>query len=79
MINVKKAYGLGSSTISLVIPAELLMELNDLATRSGFTRNKLIKMAIEDLLNMEKRKEAKIDEDFVIAYNEHALNAHFDQ
>lgn len=79
MINAKKTYGLGSSTISLVIPAELLMELNDLAIRSGFTRNKLIKYAIEDLLNKEKRADAKIDEDFIVACNEHALNAHHDQ
>ena len=76
MIKTKRTYGLGSATISLVIPAELLMELNNLATRSGFSRNSLIKYAIVNLLNT-KNNEEKLNKDFVST--DQALNALPDQ
>lgn len=56
MNKTNKKYGLGSSTLSIVIPTELLLELNTLADRSSLSRNKLIKNAIEDLLNKEEEK-----------------------
>ncbi|MEN6421901.1 MAG: hypothetical protein ABFD76_08125 [Smithella sp.] len=77
MIKTKRAYGLGSSTLSIVIPTELLLELNHLAGISGTSRNKLIKNAVEDLLNRERRSKTKLDKEFII--HEQILNAHPDQ
>jgi metal-responsive CopG/Arc/MetJ family transcriptional regulator len=77
MIKTRRTYGLGSSTLSIVIPTEFLLELNNLASASGISRNKLIKYAVEDLLKKEGKKDKKTDNNFIIVNQ--ALNAHVDQ
>jgi len=78
MIETKKTYSLGSSTFSIAIPTELLLELNNLASKSGISRNRILKFAVEDLLKKERKKEQKTEKDNFIITKE-ALNAHMDQ
>lgn len=77
MFKTKKTYSLGSSTLSISIPAELLLSLNDLANKSGISRNRLIKYAVEDLLKKEGTNTQHSDKNFMIS--KQALNAHADQ
>ena len=51
-----KKYSKGSSNISIVIPAEMTEKLNDLAIKSGKSRNQIIREAIEKTLEKETEK-----------------------
>jgi metal-responsive CopG/Arc/MetJ family transcriptional regulator len=70
MKKAKKEYKLGSSTLSVSISVELLLELNKYANTSGISRNRLINCAIEELLKKESKVKAEttIDNNFSI-YN----------